>query len=78
MKKEKALTYAFCHQVNVCAWCNCINNIMVKYVGVHHFEVPTCQNLVSMVNKIYQMVEEIIFFLQLLLENILWIISSYC
>jgi hypothetical protein len=77
MKREKALAYAFCHQVDVCAWCNYISSIMVRYVGVHYFEVPTCQNHVSMVNKTYQMVQEITVFLQLLLENILWIISSY-
>jgi hypothetical protein len=77
MKRERALTYAFCHQVDVCAWCICMSSIVVRYVGVHHFEVPTCQNHVSMVNKTYQMVQEITFFLQLLLENILWLINSY-
>ncbi len=78
MKRERALAYASSHQVDVCAWCNCISSIVVRYVGVHHFEVPTCQSPVSMVNKTYQVVQEIAFFLQLLLENILWVISSYC
>jgi hypothetical protein len=56
MKREKALAYAFCHQVDVCAWCNCIGNIVVTYVSVHHFEIPTCQNPISIKNRIYQMV----------------------
>jgi hypothetical protein len=42
MKREIALAYASSHQVDVYAWCNCINNIVVRYVGVHHFEIPTC------------------------------------
>ncbi len=61
MKRQRALTQAFYH-VHVCAWCNYISSIVVRYVGVHHFEVPTCKNLVSMVNKTYQWYKKSHFF----------------
>jgi hypothetical protein len=46
MKRERALAYAFSHQVDVCAWCNCTCSMWPNI-----WRVPTYASFCSMAKK---------------------------
>ncbi len=46
MKRERALAYAFSHQVDVCAWCNCTCSMWPNI-----WPVPTYESFCSMAKK---------------------------